>query len=95
MNSEVYNQLKQIKPILEKKYHLKRLRLFGSHARDDFKPQSDVDLIVEFSQTPSYFSLAGMKIEIENFLGKDVDFVFEQKIFPEFRQSILEDARDV
>ena len=95
MNNEVYNRLKALKPKLEKDYHLKRLRLFGSHARDDFKPDSDVDLIVEFSRRITYFDLAGMKLEIEDYLGKEVDFVFEHKIFPELRESILEDAMDV
>lgn len=95
MNTEVYNRLKAIKPELERKYKLKRLRLFGSHARDDFKPDSDVDLIVEFSELPTYFILSDMKHDIQVHLGKDVDFVFEHKIFPELRQSILEDARDV
>lgn len=95
MNTEIYNRLKELKPQLERDYKLKRLRLFGSHARDDFKPESDVDLIVEFSERPTYFTLAGMKHKIEDFLEKDVDMVFEHSIFPELKKSILEDAADV
>lgn len=95
MNEEIYDRLKVLKPQLEKDYHLKRLRLFGSHARDDFQADSDVDLIVEFSKRPTYFDLSRMKHKIEDFLGKEIDIVFENRIFPELRDSILEDAQDV
>lgn len=94
MNTDVYNRLKQIKPQLEK-YKLRRLRLFGSHARNDFRADSDVDLIIEFSETPTYFGIARMKREIEENLKKDVDLVFAHKIFPEMREGILRDAIDV
>ena len=94
MNKEVYNLLKEIKPRLDK-YHLRRLRIFGSQARDDYRKDSDVDLIVEFSQTPTYFKLARMKREIEEYLNKKVDIVFEHKIFPELKENILKDATDV
>lgn len=95
MNKEVFEKLRALKPKLERDYALKRLRLFGSHARDDFRPDSDVDLIVDFSQTPTLFDLAGMQSLIEENLQKDVDFVFEKKIFSRLRDSILEDAIDV
>ena len=97
MNNEVYQRLKALKPKLEKDYHLKRLRLFGSHARDDFTEDSDVDLIVEFSdmREKTYFTIFDMIYEIEDALEKKVDFVFEHKIYPALKDSILEDAIDV
>jgi predicted nucleotidyltransferase len=95
MNTIIYERLKKLKPKLEREYHLKRLPLFGSHARKYYREDSDVDLIVEFSQRPTYFTLAGMKLEIEDYLGKDVDIIFEHSIFPELKDSILEDATDV
>lgn len=94
MNTEIYNRLKEIKPKLEK-YKLSRLRLFGSHARNDYTLDSDVDLLVEFDEMPSFFMLFDIKEEIERKIDKKVDLVFPHKIFPEFKTSILQEAIDV
>ncbi len=94
MDKEIYNRLKEIKPTLEK-YKLSRLRLFGSHARDDYKTDSDVDLLVEFYEMPSLFELLDIQEDIESKINKKVDLVFPHKIFPEMKKSILEDAIDV
>jgi len=57
------------------KYPIRKLSLFGSVLRDDFGPDSDVDLLVEFEPTAriSYFDLAGMQIELEEIFGRLVD----------------------
>lgn len=97
MNKNVYTKLKKLKPALEEEYGLSRLRMFGSQAREDYDEDSDVDLIVEFHTLKhmTYFKLANMKHRVEDTLNKDVDFVFEHKIYPQLRESILEDAVDV
>ncbi len=94
MDKEIYNRLKEIKPEL-KKYKLSRLRLFGSHARDDYQTDSDVDLLVEFDEMPSLFELLDIQEDIESKINKKVDLVFPHKIFPEFKTSILNEAVDV
>ncbi len=94
MDKEIYNRLKEIKPTLEK-YKISRLRLFGSHVRDDYKADSDVDLLVEFDEMPSLFELLDIQEDIESKINKKVDLVFPHKIFPEFRTSILNEAVDV
>lgn len=47
---EVKDQLVKLKPELAAKFHVKSLGLFGSVVRDDFNPQSDIDIIVDFDQ---------------------------------------------
>ncbi len=53
------------------KHHIKRLALFGSVLRDDFSPQSDVDVLVEFDsgQEPGLLRLANMERELSPLLG--------------------------
>jgi hypothetical protein len=59
-----------------KKYHLKKVTLFGSRARGDNKPDSDIDLICEFTKpTVSLLTLSGLKIDLEEKLGIPVDVI--------------------
>ena len=46
----VERKLKEHKPILEERYFVKRIGIFGSYARDEQKQESDVDIIVEFTR---------------------------------------------
>jgi uncharacterized protein len=74
---------------------LRRVRVFGSRARGDALPDSDLDLLVEFFETPSLFSLAAVQEEMEAAVGVPVDLVFAHKVFPELRGRVLAEARDV
>ena len=59
-----------------KKYHLKKVTLFGSRARGDNKSDSDIDLICEFMKpTVSLLTLSGLKIDLEEKLGIPVDVI--------------------
>ena len=59
-----------------RKHRIKRLSLFGSAARDDFRPESDVDLLLEFAEDSraSLFDLVEMQEELSTlFPGRTVD----------------------
>ena len=55
--------------------HIRRLALFGSVLRDDFTPESDVDVLVEFEPDAriGYIGLAGLEIELDKILGRKAD----------------------
>lgn len=57
------------------RHHANRVRLFGSVARDDDGPDSDIDLLVDFDQDSSLFDLMRMTRELEKLLGHPVDVV--------------------
>ena len=75
--------------------------LFGSVLRDDFRPDSDVDVMVTFEPEarPSLFDLAGMREELETLFGRKVDLLtrhgVEQSINWYRRRAILNGARMV
>jgi len=79
-----------------RRYHVRRLALFGSVLRDDFGPESDVDVLVEFEQgrTPGlgFFRLEG---ELAALLGRRVDLNTKASLSRHFRDRVLFDARDV
>ncbi|MGV9204599.1 MAG: type VII toxin-antitoxin system MntA family adenylyltransferase antitoxin [Promethearchaeia archaeon] len=75
------------------KHGVKKIYLFGSYARDETTPKSDLDLIVEF---PSYISLLD-HIAIENELSKalniEIDLLSKKGISPYLKDEILKDAK--
>ncbi|HLZ68941.1 MAG TPA: nucleotidyltransferase family protein [Dehalococcoidia bacterium] len=68
------------------------LRLFGSVARDEARPDSDVDLLVTFSQPIDLFDLADVKLLLEKLLGREVDLVLERSVRPQLRERIFAEA---
>ena len=57
------------------RHHASRVRLFGSAARGEDRPDSDIDLLVDFDQESSLFDLMRMARELEMLLGRAVDVV--------------------
>lgn len=77
-----------------KKHHIRRLSLFGSVLRDDFRADSDVDVLVEFdpAHTPGLIRLAGIEFELGEILGRKVDIRTAQDLSRYFRQEVLNSA---
>lgn len=78
----------KIIPILQK-YDVKRAAIFGSLARGDIKPTSDVDLLVEIGMDISLLDFIELKLEIEDALGVKVDLVEYSTIKPLIKDRIL------
>ena len=78
-----------------KKHHIRKLSFFGSILRDDFGPDSDVDVLVEFDpdHVPSFFRLFDMEDELsEIFDGRKVDIRTPEDLSRYFRQRVLDTA---
>jgi len=77
-----------------KKYHIRKLSLFGSALRDDFTPESDLDILVEFdpAHIPGLIRLAGMELELGKILGRKVDMRTAQDLSRYFRDEVLNSA---
>ena len=71
---------------------VKQLRLFGSVARDEAGPDSDVDLLVDFDRPVGYFHLFRVQAHLEELLGTPVDLVFEDGLKPRIRERVLREA---
>jgi predicted nucleotidyltransferase len=72
-----------------------RLRIFGSIARGEARPDSDVDLAVEFAGAPSLVSIARLKAELEDRLDWRVDLVPWSALDPAMRAIVERDGVDV
>ena len=79
---------------LRKRFGVKSLGLFGSIARGDASPGSDVDILVEFD-APSFDHYMDLKFYLEERLGRPVDLVLKGSLKPALRERILREVRDV
>ncbi|MBM3947458.1 MAG: nucleotidyltransferase family protein [SAR202 cluster bacterium] len=76
-----------------RRYHIRKLAFFGSVLRDDFTPESDVDVLVEFEpgHTPG-LAFFTMQRELSDILGRKVDLNTVNDLSPYFRQEVLGEA---
>ena len=78
-----------------RKHGIRRLSIFGSALREDFGPESDIDVLVEFEpeRIPGLIRLAGMELELsELFSGRKVDLRTPGDLSRYFRQEVLDTA---
>jgi len=88
--SNIQDKLRQIKPKLSEKYHVNSIGLFGSIVRTDFTPESDIDIVVDFSQ-PIGVEFIDLAEELEILLKRKVDLVSRAGIRPQYYQAIESD----
>ena len=89
MNRDKIEEIKvKILPVL-KKYGVKRAGIFGSVVRDEDSKESDVDILVEIDRRMSLLEFAGLKIELEEALGRRVDLGEYSVIKPVIKEQIL------
>ena len=74
--------------------HIRRLALFGSVQRGDYRPDSDIDFLVEFDprHVPGLIRLAGMEIELSELLGRKADLRTPQDLSRYFREEVYNSA---
>lgn len=80
-----------------RRHGIRRLSLFGSVLRDDFGPDSDVDLLVEFEpdRVPGYLGLAKVERDLQSLFGqRPIDLLTPKSISPLIREKVLASAEE-
>lgn len=90
----IIEKIRAMKPVLAHT-HIERIRLFGSAVHNEMGPDSDVDILLNFSRTPSLFDLSEIHVRLTEELGVEVDIALADGLLPEFRDRILNEAVDV
>jgi hypothetical protein len=85
---------KEILPIL-KKHGVIKAAIFGSTARGDAKRSSDIDILVEFKETPSLFAIGGLYADLKDRLKKRPDIVMYSSIDRRLKPFIMRDKIDI
>ena len=73
---------------------INRISLFGSHLHKDAKPDSDIDLLIEFSPEAiiGLFQLVDIKQQLEKYLKNEVDLLTPEGLSPYFRSDVIKEA---
>ena len=91
MTSEKLEEIRnRIYPIL-KRYSVAKASIFCSYVREEQTAESDIDILVEFSTDKSLLDLAGLKIELEEALAREVDVLTYKSLHPLIRDRILKE----
>ncbi|HVC21705.1 MAG TPA: nucleotidyltransferase family protein [Vicinamibacterales bacterium] len=75
------------------KHGARNVRLFGSTARGEARPDSDIDLLVEMDADRSLLDLVGLGQDLEALLARKVDVLTDASLHPALRDRILAEAR--
>jgi predicted nucleotidyltransferase len=78
-----------------RKYKIQELMVFGSAARGEMRPDSDVDLLVEFMPDAemTLFKRFDVEMELANLIGRKVDLVSKKAMRPRIRREVMLEAR--
>lgn len=90
----ILSKLREIAPSLRERYHVVSLGLFGSVARGDTGPDSDIDVVIRFEEGFKYtlLTLGGIANSLEDALGGPVDVVVDHAgLRPRFREFMEQD----
>jgi predicted nucleotidyltransferase len=89
---EVLRILSQHRSQLEERHGVRFIALFGSVARDQASPESDIDLLVEFAIRPGFDGYMQLKERLESLLGRRVDLVMTGALKPSVHPEIEREA---
>jgi predicted nucleotidyltransferase len=92
---EVRRRLAALLPELRTRYGVGALAIFGSYARGEQTPESDLDLLVEFERVPGMLGFVGLALDLEQALGLKVDLATRPMLKPRIAPRILADLMPV
>ncbi len=91
-NFEIENKLKELKPVLSRKYFVDKIGYFGSYSRNEQKEGSDIDILVSFKK-PLGWEFFDLQELLENELKLKVDLVSEKALKKQLKEIILNNVK--
>ena len=95
MLSNIIARLRQNLPEIAPRFHVKSLSLFGSYVRGQQRKRSDLDILVEFTDPPSFFEFLALERHLSKLLGLKVDLVMKDALKPAIGKRIVAEAVSV
>lgn len=84
--------IRDIKPILSEKHKINEIGIFGSYARGEQNPNSDIDIIINFDEFPGLIEFIGIENILSEFLETQVDLVTKSGLKPEIRKDVFRET---
>ena len=89
---DIIAKLRAMKPELAQNSAVSKIALFGSLARNDARPDSDIDILIDFDKSPDIFAFIRLHTYLSETLGAKVDLVTRRALHPSLRERILREA---
>ena len=93
--TNVLSRLRQLLPLLSTHYKVEKLGVFGSYVRKEHRNDSDLDILVTFSEIPSLLKYIELENYLSDILGVKVDLVMQEALKPTIGKQILEEVMPV
>jgi predicted nucleotidyltransferase len=93
--ADVLASLSQRLPEMQHRFGVRTLALFGSFARDEARPGSDIDVLADFPAPPSFDQYVGLKLYLEDLLHSEVDLVTRRGLREQIRPRVEREAVSV
>lgn len=91
----ITTKLREELPRLRSQYNVTTIELFGSFVRNEQRENSDLDILVTFSQAPSLFKFIELEDYLSDLLGIKVDLVMKSSLKPNIGKRILSEAQAI
>ena len=89
---DIEAKLKENKDLLNKRFNVKEIGIFGSFVRGEQKETSDLDILVEFERSVSLFEIVRLERFLSELLGEKVDLVMKNSLKPRIGKHILREV---
>lgn len=90
--NEIKKIINEYRLVLEEKFKVKTIGIFGSYVRDEQKEKSDIDIIVEFKEPVSILHIVSLENYLSDILGIKADVVPKRNIRKELENNILKET---
>lgn len=89
---EIESKIRAVKPYLRDEFGIEQIGYFGSFAKGDYREDSDLDVLVEFSRKIGW-KFFDLKDYLESVIGRKIDLVTERSLKKQWKQDILKQVR--
>ncbi|HIK30565.1 MAG TPA: nucleotidyltransferase family protein [Oscillatoriales cyanobacterium M59_W2019_021] len=89
---EIQHLLQAHRELLQARFRVSEMSIFGSYARGQQTPSSDLDLLIDYDRPPTLWMLAQLRDYLSEMLEMRVDVVTQKGLKPRIRERVLEEA---
>lgn len=90
--NQIISKLKELKPELVKDYNITELGVFGSFVRNEQRADSDIDILIDYKEGTSIFTLGGLQYLLSEIFGTKVDIVMKKTLKKRIGEQILSEV---
>ena len=90
--NDIIALLKEQKPFLKKKYKIKKIGIFGSYIRGNYRKESDIDILIDKDEAIGLLKLANLQNYLSKLIGIRVDLVIKKALRPHIGKNILKEV---